>query len=307
MKNYVNKNFRTQFLQGSVTIVTDPKWNFLQIISITFILVGTFLLFSSIIIGLQQLTKMNIKNDYKYPISEKQNLSSFDYIFTDTQGYVYCFQDGVATNIYNDKGEFIYSYRIMWDYAIGGGNVDIIKDNICIQVGRYGKDLYQYKYGKFKYYITWEKNDLIVYDSNDNICFKINMGKDSKDLYEPVLFYDNDDETGLLLSSDEGIYFVNENRKELVNEEDNYFNRVEKNNSEAPNKNIFKITKSRWNYNQKLQMCNTKGEVKILDKINIKDKPLIIFIYKILGGCLLIYLGIIINRFYKTRERYEVV
>lgn len=68
---------------------------------------------------------------FSKPISRKQKLSSFDYVLVESKGYVYCFQEGPKVNIFDQRGEYQKSYKIMPEYTIENSKADIIDDYVC--------------------------------------------------------------------------------------------------------------------------------------------------------------------------------
>lgn len=194
----------------TVKIVSKPGWagfiaaerRLAKVLIIAGVAVG--MLFLSY--GLKKAAGMTIKADYTKPLSEKQKLSTLDFVLVDSKGLVYCFENSVAVNIYDPAGEFLKSFRIEWDYAKGIGAADIINDNICVNSqDRYNDDdINQYKHGEFQYHITWKDLCILeVYDKRGNKCFERNMGKNATDHYEILAYLEKDGTAGVFCARDE--------------------------------------------------------------------------------------------------------
>lgn len=292
-------------------IVPKPGWaGFLAAekrLARLFIIAGAAVGMLTLGYGVKKAAGMTIKADYKKPISEKQKLSDLDFVLVDSKGFVYCFEDNVAVNIYDPAGEFIKSFRIEWGYAKGRGAADIINDNICAnsQARNNDDDVFQYKYGEFQYHINWKDLRIIeVYDKKGNKCFERNMGKNAPDDYKILAYLEKEGTAGVFCARDEEYIILTPDSEMKVNPDWEPFSEDGIYYAEDEQGTRYEIKKSRWNFKQKLIRTSKDGEVKVLDSCGFPDNSIMVFFAGEAFAVLLILAGVYLNGKYKSRKEY---
>lgn len=249
------------------------KWR--KTAGIILIITGLIGLLCVIAYGLKKASGISYVTGYPKPSKEKQNLSAFNYILTDSRGYVYCFQDGSAVNIYDSEGDFLRSFYLK-GHTADSGAADMINDYICAAIYRRGGEndyeVFQYKYGEFHCKIAWEKDHIIqVSDKDGQKCFELNMDSTAINDYEIMAYLDEKDVKGVLCRKNDKYVIVSTDSEKEVSIDQDIFEKDENYHSSDSNGNRYEIVNTNWPRGQKLVRTGKDGKTKVMDVVKFWD------------------------------------
>lgn len=234
------------------------------------IITGVMIGLLSIGYGLKSAVGLTFSPDYPTVSKEKRELSSFDFVVADSKGYVYCFQNGTAINIYDHQGKFLKSY-CMEGYVANNVAVDMIDDNACAAFyhqyeEEHDYEILQYKYGDVCYFLRWKNRHILeVYDNEEQKCFERDMGREAIEDYEIFAYLEEDGLKGVLCRKGEECVLVTANSEIKQNKSVNCFLYNWIYITEDPKGTRYEIRNVGWLRGQKLVRVSKDGEEKVLD------------------------------------------